>query len=80
MSSTIAVIVLLPIRQHGYYSLTVQMGVLTILSTSVLEKRPKATIHRTLELAFLNHHVRNALVQISMSKFITDSEYARLVL
>ena len=36
----------------------VQMLIITALLTIVLEQRRKQAIRRTLELAFLNHHVR----------------------
>jgi len=52
----------------------VQMLIVTVLVTIVLEQRRKRAIRRTLELAFLNHHVRNALTQMSMVSYITDSE------
>jgi hypothetical protein len=39
----------------------VQMLIASVLVTVVLEQRRKRAIRRTLELAFLNHHVRNAL-------------------
>ena len=42
--------------------------------TIVLEQRRKRAIRRTLELAFLNHHVRNALTQMSMVSYIADPE------
>jgi hypothetical protein len=52
----------------------VQMLVVTVLLTIVLEQRRKRAIRRTLELAFLNHHVRNALTQMSMVSYIADPE------
>ena len=79
ISSAIAVIALLPIHQHSVLGVVLQMGVLTVLCATILEQRRKAIIRRTLELAFLNHHVRNALAQISMSKFITDIELNKQV-
>ena len=50
----------------------VQTLIVTVLVTIVLEQRRKRAIRRTLELAFLNHHVRNALTQMSMVSYITD--------
>src|SRR5437762_4602077 len=38
----------------------VEMVVVTALVTMVIEGRRKRAIRRTLELAFLNHHIRNA--------------------
>jgi len=52
----------------------VQMLIVTVLVTIVLEQRRKRAIRRTLELAFLNHHVRNALTQMSMVSYVTDPE------
>jgi len=44
----------------------VQMLIVTVLVTIILEQRRKQAMRRTLELAFLNHHVRNALTQMTM--------------
>jgi hypothetical protein len=52
----------------------VQMLIVTVLGTIVLEQRRKRAIRRTLELAFLNHHVRNALTQMTMISYIADPE------
>jgi len=52
----------------------VQALIATVLVTIVLEQRRKRAIRRTLELAFLNHHVRNALTQMSMVSYISDPE------
>ena len=52
----------------------VQTLIVTVLVTIVLEQRRKRAIRRTLELAFLNHHVRNALTQISLVSYIADPE------
>ena len=52
----------------------VQTLIVTVLVTIVLEQRRKRAIRRTLELAFLNHHVRNALTQMSMVSYIADPE------
>jgi hypothetical protein len=38
------------------------------------EQRRERAIRRILELAFLNHHVRNALTQMSMVSYIADPE------
>jgi hypothetical protein len=66
-------------RQTSWYMTAmveglVQMLIVTALVTIVLEQRRKLAIRRTLELAFLNHHVRNALTQMSMVSYITDPE------
>ena len=52
----------------------VQMLIVTVLGTIVLEQRRKRAIRRTLELAFLNHHVRNALTQMTMVSYVAAPE------
>ena len=47
---------------------------LTFLVTLVLEQRRKRSIRRTLELAFLNHHIRNAITQITMASNVPERE------
>jgi hypothetical protein len=47
--------------------------VVMCLATIALEQGRKRSIRRTLELAFLNHHVRNALTQMSMASSLTDA-------
>ncbi len=47
--------------------------VVICLATIVLEQTRKRSIRRTLELAFLNHHVRNALTQMIMASNLTDA-------
>jgi hypothetical protein len=66
-------------RQTSWYMTAmveglVQMLIVTVLVTIVLEQRRKRAIRRTLELAFLNHHVRNALTQMIMVSYINDPE------
>ncbi len=58
----------------------VQMLIVTVLGTIVLEQRRKRAIRRTLELAFLNHHVRNALTQMAMVSYISDPEKQKRLL
>jgi len=43
------------------------------LATIALEQARKRSIRRTLELSFLNHHVRNALTQMIMASNLTDA-------
>ncbi|MBZ5615053.1 MAG: hypothetical protein LAO23_13665 [Acidobacteriia bacterium] len=43
------------------------------LVTIALEQARKRSIRRTVELAFLNHHVRNALTQVMMASNLTDA-------
>jgi hypothetical protein len=52
----------------------VEMVIVTALVTTVLEQRRKRAIRRTLELAFLNHHIRNAITQMSMAEHVADAQ------
>jgi uncharacterized membrane protein len=52
----------------------VETIIVTALVTMVLELRRKRAIRRTLELAFLNHHIRNAITQMSMVQYVTDPQ------
>ena len=51
-----------------------QLLVVTVLLTVLLEQRRKRSIRRTLELAFLNHHIRNAMTQMTMASNAADPE------
>ena len=53
--------------------LLVEMLVGTCLAMIALERTRKRSVRRTLELAFLNHHVHNALTQMIMSSSVTDT-------
>jgi len=44
------------------------------LATIALEQARKRAIRRTLERAFLNHHVRNALTQMMMASDLADAD------
>ena len=58
----------------------VETVIVTALVTIVLEQRRKRAIRRTLELAFLNHHIRNAMTQMSMAEYVADpQQHERLV-
>lgn len=46
--------------------------VVICLATIALEQARRRSIRRTLELSFLNHHVRNALTQMIMASNLTD--------
>ena len=46
--------------------------IVTAMVTMVIEGRRKRAIRRTLELAFLNHHIRNAITQMSMAQYATE--------
>jgi len=48
--------------------------IVTVLLTILLEQRRKRSIRRTLELAFLNHHIRNAMTQMTMASNVADPE------
>ena len=52
----------------------VQLLIVTVLLTILLEQRRKRCIRRTLELAFLNHHIRNAMTQMTMASNAADPE------
>jgi hypothetical protein len=58
----------------------VETVIVTALVTMVIEQRRKQAIRRTLELAFLNHHIRNAITQVSMAQYVADAQqHERLV-
>jgi hypothetical protein len=48
--------------------------VVVCLATIALEQSRKRSIRRTLETSFLNHHVRNALVQMIMAADLADTD------
>jgi hypothetical protein len=51
-----------------------QLLIVTFLVTIVLEQRRKRSIRHTLELAFLNHHIRNAITQMASVSYIENPE------
>lgn len=51
-----------------------QLLLVSVLVTAVLEQRRKRLVRRTLELAFLNHNIRNALVQVQLADHIPDGD------
>ena len=53
---------------------TLQLLIVTFLVTIVLEQRRKRSIRHTLELAFLNHHIRNAITQMASASYIENPE------
>jgi len=58
----------------------VEAVIIAGLVTIVLEGRRKRAIRRTLEIAFLNHHIRNAITQMSMAEYVSDpQQHERLV-
>jgi hypothetical protein len=44
------------------------------LATIALERNRQRSVRRTMELAFLNHHVHNALTQMIMASSVTDTD------
>ena len=70
-------------NESWYLSATaavVEAIVITALVTAVLEQRRKRAIRKTLEIAFLNHHIRNAITQLSMAEYVVDPQkHERLV-
>jgi len=48
--------------------------VVICLATIALEQARKRSIRRTLEIAFLNHHVHNAMTQIIMASNLTEGD------
>ncbi len=58
----------------------VEMVIVTALVTNVIEQRRKRAIRRTLELAFLNHHIRNAITQMGMAQYVDDRQQHERVL
>src|SRR5271169_383935 len=77
-----SVIALDAMRRHGnsswYESPTtaaiVEAVIVTAMVTMAIEGRRKRAIRRTLELAFLNHHIRNAITQMSMAEHVADPQ------
>jgi len=58
----------------------VETVIVTALVTIVIEQRRKRAIRRTLELAFLNHHIGNAITQMGMVQYVADpQQHERLV-
>jgi hypothetical protein len=66
-------------RQSAWYlgatfQSMLQLLIVTFLVTIVLEQRRKRSIRHTLELAFLNHHIRNAITQMASVSYIENPE------
>ncbi len=53
---------------------SLQLVLVTLLVTAVLEQRRRQIIRRTLERRFLNHHIRNALSQVQLAEQVSDRE------
>ena len=56
---------------------SLQLVLVTVLVTAVLEQRRRQIIRRTLERRFLNHHIRNALSQVQLAAEVDDRERQR---
>ena len=56
---------------------SLQLVLVTLLVTAVLEQRRRQIIRRTLERRFLNHHIRNALSQVQLAAEVDDRERQR---
>lgn len=54
-----------------------QLVLVTLLVTAVLEQRRRQIIRRKLERRFLNHHIRNALSQVQLAAEVDDRERQR---
>jgi hypothetical protein len=75
-------VVLDTVRRRGnsswYVSATtagvLEATIVALLVTMVIEGRRKRAIRRTLELAFLNYHIRNAITQLSMAEHVADPQ------
>jgi hypothetical protein len=51
-----------------------QVVIVTILLVIVLEQRRKRSIRQTQEFTFLNHHIRNAITQMTMASHLADQD------
>jgi hypothetical protein len=56
---------------------SLQVVLVTLLVTAVLEQRRRQIIRRKLERRFLNHHIRNALAQVQLAEQVDDRERQR---
>ncbi|MFZ1050374.1 MAG: hypothetical protein WBP65_04725 [Candidatus Sulfotelmatobacter sp.] len=50
------------------------MVIVTFLLMIVLEQRRKRLIQHAQELTFLNHHIWNAITQMTMASYFTDAD------
>ncbi len=51
-----------------------QVVIVTFLVMTVLEQRRKRSIRQARELTFLNHHIRNAITQMTMASYLADPD------
>ena len=49
-----------------------QVVIVTVLLMIVLEQRRKRSIRQTQDFTFLNHHIRNAITQMTMASYLAD--------
>jgi hypothetical protein len=49
-----------------------QVVIVAVLLMIVLEQRRKRSIRQRQEFAFLNHHIRNAITQMTMASYLAD--------
>lgn len=49
-----------------------QVVIVSVLLMIVLEQRRKRSIRQTQEFTFLNHHIRNAITQMTMASYLAD--------
>jgi hypothetical protein len=49
-----------------------QVAIVTVLLLIVLEQRRKRLIRLAQEFTFLNHHIRNAITQLTMASYLAD--------
>jgi len=51
-----------------------QVVIVTLLLVIVLEQRRKRSIRQEQEFTFLNHHIRNAITQMTMASYLADPD------
>jgi hypothetical protein len=51
-----------------------QVAIVSVLVMLVLEQRRKNSIRQAQEFTFLNHHIRNAITQLTLASHIADVE------
>ena len=51
-----------------------QVVIVSVLLLVVLEQRRKRSIRQAQEFIFLNHHIRNAITQMTMASYLADQD------
>ena len=51
-----------------------QVAIVSVLLLIVLEQRRKRSARQAQEFSFLNHHIRNAITQMTMASYLTDTD------